>query len=69
MTEYTSEIKSVNCRGKRIGFIARRSAIFGFAQDIEDTWCATTNIIAPEWITSFANRKEARLYLVGKQEV
>lgn len=61
MREYRHQIKSVFENGMRIGFIARRSAIIGWACDLPDGWMIIHALsYAPcQWWGNFKTRKEA----------
>lgn len=62
--EYGNQIKSVFVNKVRIGFITRRFTLMTCSNEVENDWLAVPSIFALEWKSGFANRKEAREWLM-----
>lgn len=62
---YKNEILSLFDKGMCIGFICRRSVVYGITQGIENGWIATQSMHEPKWKGNFPTRKAAREYLEG----
>lgn len=60
-TTYRKEITSVFEGGVCLGFIARRSVVFGVC-DVDNLWCCTPGLNEP-WRGAFANRAEVSALL------
>jgi len=54
------EIETVAEGDVRIGFRARRSVLYGWAQGIEDDWYVTRDVVDPNWIGGYSTRCKAR---------
>lgn len=66
---YENEIKSVYMDDICVGFICRRSMVFGYMQEIPNYWIATTTLAAPEWEGGFEARKDARAWLWEQYQI
>ena len=70
MTEYVNEIKSVFDGSVRIGYIARRSSIIGWADHMPDGWMITFGLSYPSyWCGNYKTRKEAVMALKEEEQV
>lgn len=59
--EITSYFENSRC----IGFICRRSIVFGSAQGIPDGWITCQGLLSHKWMGNFPTRKEAVAFLRG----
>lgn len=60
-----NEIISYFENGRCIGFICRRSVVFGCAQEIQNGWIACEGLLSHKWVGNFSTRKEAVAFLRG----
>jgi hypothetical protein len=61
------QIKTIWENNRRLGFIARRSVIYGCAQEVSDGWMYSRHIIAPLWVGNYSTRKLATEALKNDQ--
>lgn len=61
------EIISIFENDTCIGFMCRRSVVFGFMLGVPDGWVITKSMLNLIWEGNFATRKEAIEYLRGRK--
>jgi hypothetical protein len=52
-------ITVLNHNNMVVGYLARRSVIFGFAQEIPDGYVFTKSIVKPDWQGNYPTKRDA----------
>ena len=66
---YFNDVKTVSIRGKNIGFIVRRSFLYGISDRNPNGWMITLNILNPMWVGNYSTRRAARVALQNLREL